>query len=179
MRKGFTGYMRAGDYRDAEKVSRGTSQDFTGCVSLAVQSQRDEVDINTIVRRFGVTGHMPQGVVAPTYQAFEGVFDFQTAMNAVVFAEQQFMQMPADVRARFRNDPQRFVEFVSDSKNLSEMRDLGLAIPEKVVDTTPTPDIPPVKEKANDKSSSSSRAAKGGSPSKGSSRDSGELEDGS
>ena len=39
-------------------------------------------------------------------------------MNAVRGAEESFMAMPAEVRSRFGNDPQAFVEFCSDEANL-------------------------------------------------------------
>jgi len=95
--------------------------------SLAVQSERDECDINTIVRRFGLTGKMPVGVRMPTYGDFVGVSNYQDAVHAMMQADASFMQLPADVRARFRNDPALFVEFCSDPKNLEEARSLGLA----------------------------------------------------
>lgn len=96
--------------------------------SLANQSSAEECDINVIVRRFGLTGQVPnQGIRLPTYQDFEDIFDFQTAMNAVRAAEQEFMKVPADIRSRFGNDPQQFVEFCSDEKNIDELRKLGLA----------------------------------------------------
>ena len=50
---------------------------------MAVQSQRDEADINTIVRRFGLSGELPQGVRAPTYGDFEDIVDFQAAGAAL------------------------------------------------------------------------------------------------
>lgn len=93
------------------------------------QQFADEADINTIVERFNLTGQLPTDVRAPQYADFEGVFDFKTAMNAIRQAEESFMAMPANVRARFVNDPQRFVEFCSDSANLEEARKLGLAMP--------------------------------------------------
>ena len=63
-------------------------------LSLTKQSFAEECDINTIVRRFGISGELPQNVVMPTYQDFEGVFDFQTAMNAILQANESFMSMP-------------------------------------------------------------------------------------
>lgn len=96
--------------------------------SLAIQSARDETDINTIVKRFGLSGKLPENVVAPSYGDFTEVVDFQTAMNAIVDAERAFMLMPADVRRRFGNDPQLFVEFCSDDQNLEEMKKLGLVV---------------------------------------------------
>lgn len=98
--------------------------------SLAVQASKDEVDINTIVRRFGLTGQLPEDVRAPVYGDFTEVVDYQTALNAVIAADASFMEMPADVRTRFGNDPQAFVEFCSDPKNVDEMRKLGLLVPE-------------------------------------------------
>lgn len=119
---------RANGFYDRRKVSDDTG---LSCPepTLAVQSQKDEADINTIVKNFGITGVMPQGVRVPTYGDFDAVDDFQTAVHAVKAAEESFMQMPADVRAKFLNDPQRFVEFCSDAANLEEMRKLGLAVP--------------------------------------------------
>lgn len=96
--------------------------------SRAVQSQRDESDINTIVRNFGVTGQLPASVRVPTYGDFEGVDDYRSAIEAIRAAEASFMAMPGEVRARFGNDPQAFIEFCEDSSNLEEMRKLGLAI---------------------------------------------------
>lgn len=97
--------------------------------SLAVQSMAEETDINTIVKRFGLTGQLPSDVRVPTFGDFTEVTDFQTAMNAVLDAEKSFMAMPAEVRKRFGNDPQEFVMFCSDEKNVDEMRKLGLAVP--------------------------------------------------
>jgi phage internal scaffolding protein len=125
---------------DASKVSKDAG---LKCVdrSLAQQSAADECDINTIVKRFHLTGQLPENVRVPSYSDFEGVFDFQSAMNAIVEAERSFMKMPADTRARFLNDPQRFVAFCSDEKNLEEMRKLGLAVP-KEEPVVPAPVVP-------------------------------------
>lgn len=106
--------------------------------SRAIQSARDEVDINTIVRRFGLTGQLPTDLVVPRYEDFENVYDFHTAMNVVAEAKEAFLKMPADVRKRFGNDPQEFVEFASDVANVDEMRKLGLAVPK---DMEPVPKV--------------------------------------
>lgn len=96
--------------------------------SLAQQHARDECDINTIVRRFGLTGELPNGVRAPQYGDFTSATDYHTAMNAVISANASFMQLPADVRARFNNDPGAFVDFCSDDKNRDEAKALGLIV---------------------------------------------------
>ena len=97
--------------------------------SRTVQDQTEEVDINTIVRRFGLTGQLPDAVAMPQYRDFEEVIDYHSAMIAVTKAQDSFMQMPAEVRARFGNDPQVFLEFCGDPGNLEEARKLGLAPP--------------------------------------------------
>lgn len=97
--------------------------------SLAVQDQRDEVDINTIVRRFGLTGKLPEDVRMPEYGDFVGISNYHQAMNAVASANESFDALPAEVRSRFGNDPGRFVDFCMDPANLEEARKLGLAAP--------------------------------------------------
>lgn len=105
--------------------------------SLTQQHQAEEADINTIVRRFGVTGHLPESARPVFFGDFDDVFDFQSAQNAVIAADRAFMALPADLRARFANDPQKFVEFCSDEANVEELRKLGLAKAAAVVDNEP------------------------------------------
>lgn len=100
--------------------------------SLAVQAQKDEADINTIVRNFGVTGKLPDNVRVPTYGDFDLVSDYRSAIEVAREAEKSFMAMDAKVRARFENDPQQFLEFCENPSNLEEMRKLGLAVPAPV-----------------------------------------------
>lgn len=110
-------------------------------VSLAVQNQKDEADINVIVRNFGLTGKVPQNVRMPTYGDFEFVGDYKDALHAIKEADRAFYEMPAEVRNRFDNDPALFVDFCSDPANLDEARKLGLAPPvQNVTPGVPTPD---------------------------------------
>lgn len=98
--------------------------------SLAVQSQKDEADINTIVRNFGLTGMLPQGVRLPSYEDFtECVEDYGSALRAVEAAEREFMKLPANMRAELGNDPQRFLEMVNTPGNESKLREWGLLPP--------------------------------------------------
>lgn len=97
--------------------------------SMAQQHFREECDINTIVRRFGLTGEMPSNYRAPVYGDFEGINDFQSALNAVRSAGEAFMEMPAALRAKFLNDPQKLVEFVGNEENRDEAIKLGLVPP--------------------------------------------------
>lgn len=97
--------------------------------SLTQQQFIEECDINTIVERFHLTGEVPQLTELPSFGNFTGIFDFQSAQNAIRQANEQFMELPAKLRARFHNDPQEFLEFCSDADNRPEAVKLGLVAP--------------------------------------------------
>lgn len=101
--------------------------------SLAIQSAEEESNINTIVRRFGLTGELPNDVKMPQSGDFTNLPDFHTAMNIVRKTQEEFLRVPADLRARFGNDPQAFMRFVEDDANYEEARRLGLLKPVAVV----------------------------------------------
>lgn len=98
--------------------------------SMTKQSFAEEADINVIVKRFGLLGQIPEGVRAPQYGDFTAVTDYKSALEAVRLAAESFMEMPAEVRSRFGNDPAQFVDFCSDAKNAAELKQLGLVRPD-------------------------------------------------
>jgi len=115
--------------RDAVSVDSGLVCEDE---SLALQSAKDESDINTIVRKFGLTGELPNDLKMPQSGDFTDVPDFHTAMNMVRSAQEEFLRVPAEIRARFSNDPQRLMAFLEDDSNRDEARKLGfLADPVK------------------------------------------------
>jgi phage internal scaffolding protein len=119
--------------------------------SMTIQSQTEDADINVLMKRYGLTGHLPDNVRLPTYGDFHGVYDYQTAMNAVVAADEAFMELPADIRKRFGNSPQLYMEFTTNPENMDEMRKLGIAKEVPVVVESPPMKVevvnPPVVEK--------------------------------
>lgn len=111
---------------------------FCADESLASQEYRDEVDINTIVRRHGLGYEMPQNFNMPTHADFTETVGFQEGLNLLIEAKHQFATLPAGVRAKFGNDPEAIITFLEDVNNREEAQKLGL-IP------TPKPEpIPPV-----------------------------------
>lgn len=108
-------------------MSRSRVQLICADPSRAIQSQKDESDINTIVRNFGVTGRVPVGIRVPAYGDYDQVNDYRSAIEAVRAAEASFLKVPAEIRARFHNDPQAFAEFCLNRDNLPQLRDWGLA----------------------------------------------------
>lgn len=126
--------------RSAHNYDRDAASDESGLrcedASLTQQSFAEECDINTIVRRFGVTGELPSNIRMPLSSDFVGNLDFKDAMNAVVAARESFDEMPARVRARFHHDPGEFVAFCDDPENRAEALKLGL-VPPKVAPKEP------------------------------------------
>ena len=94
--------------------------------SLTVQSQTEDTDINVIMKRYGVTGKFPENPRPPEYGDFTGITDFRSAVEAVELARSQFMEFPAELRARFENDPQRVMEFLENPANFDEAAKFGL-----------------------------------------------------
>jgi len=94
--------------------------------SLAQQHQKDDTDINIIVERFGLTGQLPNTITPPQYGDFSGVYDYHSAMNEVTNAKQNFMNLPAKIRARFDNDPSKLIDFLANDENRKEAVSLGI-----------------------------------------------------
>lgn len=107
-------------------IKRRRVQVFCGD-GLTKQAFRDESNINNIMAKYKTTGlidHVSKH--AGNYGDYTDVVDYQTAMNTVIAAQDMFMSIPSNIRARFGNDPGQFLEFVSNPDNREEMAKLGL-----------------------------------------------------
>lgn len=116
------------------------------------QHQKQEADINEIVRRFGVTGKLPAAPLPPSLEEFGETFDFMSAMNQLNAAKQAFMALPAEIRNAYNNNPHQYVAHVDSmlnepdqaqrEKNLEVMRAMGMAVtPGPKADKTTLGDI--------------------------------------
>jgi len=112
--------------------------------SRTQQHFKDETDINNILRQFNITGQLPTKAISPRYGDFTNIGDYHSALNQVIAAEDEFMTLPATLRARFDNDPQELIEFLNNPENKDEAIKLGLV--NKPIANVP--DITP--EKAGD-----------------------------
>lgn len=128
--------------RSAYNYDRQVVSDETGLEcrdpSRAQQNMKDECDINTIVKRFNLTGELPSNFEMPQYADFTEVVDYHSALNAVIKADEAFMELPAQMRARFDHDPAKLMEFLSKEENRSEAISLGL-IPDQKLDFSAEP----------------------------------------
>lgn len=95
--------------------------------SMTDQSFKELTDVNVIMSRYEKTGELvhqarSQGV----YADVSGIRDYHESLQKVLDAHSAFASLDANVRNRFSNDPGKFLEFMSDSKNLDEAVELGL-----------------------------------------------------
>lgn len=104
--------------------------------SMTQQSFAEEVDVNNIVARAVKTGMLGDPLAIGRREAvfgdFSDVDSFHTSLNRVIAAQNAFMELPADVRARFNNDPGQLIAFLSDEANRDEAVKLGLVVKKEV-----------------------------------------------
>lgn len=107
--------------------------DFTDEVSLTKQSFLKECDINNIMSKYQKTGLIDHVCkYEGSYGDFLNVSDYQSSLNAVMSAQEEFNSLPSSLRARFSNDPAQFLQFVNDDSNREEAIKIGL-IPSPVL----------------------------------------------
>lgn len=123
-------------FRSGFNYDRDAASEASGlkCLdkSLTVQAEKDDADINVIMKRFGITGALPVHQRVPLAEGFYEGFDYQESLNIVRAGQAAFNAQPAEVRDKFKNDPALFLEFFTDPKNSEEAVKLGLATAKKV-----------------------------------------------
>lgn len=98
--------------------------------SLAIQSAKDECNINHIMARYGRTGLLVDPLTvsnrSPQFGDFSTMTEFIDAQNMIAEAQQLFDMLPASLRKRFSNDPAQMLDFLSSEDNRDEAIKLGL-----------------------------------------------------
>lgn len=110
-------------------------------------SMAEECNINKIMAKYQKFGTLPPSNDTGRFGDFTKVGDYHSAMNAVVEAQQQFMELPSSLRKRFANDPALLLEFLSDPDNYDEAVRLGLVtVPEQNGEVPEEPEIEEAQE---------------------------------
>lgn len=86
-----------------------------------------QCNVNNILKKYTKNGINPFLITKDAkYGDFTNVPNHQEALELVMAAEDYFMQFPADIRARFANDPSNMISYLSDPNNHEEAASLGL-----------------------------------------------------
>lgn len=102
--------------------------------SMAIQSSKNECDVNNIMKRYKATGIITHLNTKPPVFGDATLYPgYQEGIIAIQNASEAFMSLNADVRKRFRNDPGELLRFLGDEKNRPEAEKLGLVQPKQQV----------------------------------------------
>lgn len=104
--------------------------------SCTRQEFKKSCDLAQVLKRFAMTPEgkeslaMAQGH-AETCQFFDvsSGMTFHTAQSLIADSRASMARLPAEVRARFGNDPAAYLDFVSDPASAPQLREWGLLPP--------------------------------------------------
>lgn len=84
--------------------------------SLTEQRHVDDVDLNVIVQRFGITdGSIPNVNLDPSqFAETDDRLDLREIIDRSRRAQEAFMQLPAKIRKEFDHDPAQLWRFVNE-----------------------------------------------------------------
>ncbi len=102
---------------------------------LTEQNHKKETNINNILKTYNKTGLLThvQSMEAK-YGDYTGA-DFKTMLDIVSDVKSNFNELPPEIRDRFKNDPQKYLEFFENPANREEAIKLGL-VHENVTEET-------------------------------------------
>lgn len=112
-------------YKKSDVENRPDFSDHNpNAVSLTEQSFKDESDANILVSRFQKTGDtsMFRDEAFATYGDFTGCYDMQSALQAVIDAEEAFASLPSKIRKEFDNDPLKLDDAITASVSDESVR---------------------------------------------------------
>nr|UXQ88081.1 MAG: internal scaffolding protein [Microvirus sp.] len=107
--------------------------------TMTQQHFAEEVNINSIVAKFSATGEFPMAQKQAEYGVSTGQ-TFTEAMHLVSQATNEFMTLPANIRAYFNHDPASFLDAASDETQRPLFEEMGLLEPLEVETQKPPTD---------------------------------------
>lgn len=136
MSKDYADYVEKCDLEAVDAVSpkefcvvEPRRDDDGNIIYATEQSHKDACDVNKIIEKYDRTG------ILTHVTKFEGKFgdltkiDFKEMSDKVAGAHSMFMNLPANIRNRFENDPGELLGFMEDPNNREEAIELGLVHP--------------------------------------------------
>lgn len=115
------------------KRPNGTTRVHTVCEgkTRAHQQYKEQCDVNNIIAKYKKTGTVThvRNKVSGVYADLTNFPSYEEAMQTIVRANHAFLEVPAKIRARFNNDPQAMIDFLTNPENDKEAIELGLKNP--------------------------------------------------
>jgi phage internal scaffolding protein len=100
--------------------------------SMTDQSQYQESDINYIVKKYadGRTGitTLDLGADSGVLQYGDTLLpgDYETALDLINAVNEEFYELPSQIRAEFNHNPKELIDALSDPRQKSRLESLGL-----------------------------------------------------
>ena len=99
---------------------------------LCVKSDAEETDINTILRRAGMTGIWEQmDLTEDHFPDVTEIGDFADVMRTAKLAEMEFLKLPPEVRKVFKNDVANWLDTAHDPEKRASLIAEGKLPPEQ------------------------------------------------
>lgn len=96
--------------------------------SKTLQSEFESTTIDWYLKRYSANGVDPfaDRLMGARFGDFSNYESFLTAQTRLARVRQGFDALPAEVRARFGNNINQFMEFVTNPNNVEELKSMGL-----------------------------------------------------
>jgi len=96
----------------------------------AQQQYKDSTDVNNIMKKYEQTGQITHiNAAQGRYVELGEPTDLMDAKMRVIRAEQAFMTLPAELRAKCGHEPANFLKMLADGSNDAELIKLGIKLP--------------------------------------------------
>jgi len=106
--------------------------------SMTQQHFAKDADVRNIIKQYDRTGliaNVARGVAQ--YGDYSEINEYRESLDMVNRANDNFMQLPAELRQMFGNDAGTFFEFVTNPENEEKAIQLGLKEAPVIVEETP------------------------------------------
>lgn len=151
---------------DGKQKEQSLKSRYKGSMDmLTKQAYEGETNINNILRKYKLTGVLPQSskTALAQFGDFSKIPSYKESLEHVLRAQDMFNELPSAVRNRFRNDPEQLIDFLGDKNNRDEAIKLGLieVKPQQAVPAPKTPAMGSESPSATEGSTKSANASKG------------------
>jgi phage internal scaffolding protein len=102
--------------------------------TLTKQEFKKDTDLNVIMRKFQVTGALDHVTMHSGNYGDASPLDYHQAKTIIANANSMFEDLPSNIRNRFDNQPEKFLEFVQTESNYDEAKELGIQLAPELQD---------------------------------------------